>query len=149
MQHCFLNSVEEFLAFVSRKWFFHRWWKHLWSTYLAVSLLPFFFPLFLLIPSYSVFWYLVVLLQLQHDYILGNYPVGRDDAAQLSALQILVEIGFVDRPESCVWVFCYFVLLHRIHPLFFFSCHLLFKGVLLAFIFLLIGNIGEFLFVLF
>ncbi|XP_023892613.2 kinesin-like protein KIN-14E isoform X2 [Quercus suber] len=40
-------------------------------------------------------------VQLQHDYILGNYPVGRDDAAQLSALQILVEIGFVDTPESC------------------------------------------------
>lgn len=40
-------------------------------------------------------------VQLQHDYILGNYPVGRDDAAQLSALQILVEIGFVDNPESC------------------------------------------------
>ncbi|OAY80722.1 Kinesin-like calmodulin-binding protein [Ananas comosus] len=32
-------------------------------------------------------------VQLQHDYNLGNYPVGRDDAAQLSALQILVEIG--------------------------------------------------------
>ncbi|XP_050227524.1 kinesin-like protein KIN-14E [Mercurialis annua] len=40
-------------------------------------------------------------VQLQHDYILGNYPVGRDDAAQLSALQILVEIGFVNSPESC------------------------------------------------
>ncbi|XP_059455207.1 kinesin-like protein KIN-14E, partial [Corylus avellana] len=40
-------------------------------------------------------------VQLQHDYISGNYPVGRDDAAQLSALQILVEIGFVDNPESC------------------------------------------------
>ncbi|GAB4848357.1 Kinesin-like protein KIN-14E [Ancistrocladus abbreviatus] len=40
-------------------------------------------------------------VQLQHDYILGNYPVGRDDAAQLSALQILVEIGFVDNPEFC------------------------------------------------
>lgn len=40
-------------------------------------------------------------VQLQHDYILGNYPVGRDDAAQLSALQILVEIGFVVNPESC------------------------------------------------
>ncbi|OMO83366.1 hypothetical protein COLO4_22572 [Corchorus olitorius] len=39
--------------------------------------------------------------QLQHDYILGNYPVGRDDAAQLSALQILVEIGYVGSPESC------------------------------------------------
>ncbi|KAF9667111.1 hypothetical protein SADUNF_Sadunf16G0299000 [Salix dunnii] len=33
-------------------------------------------------------------VQLQHDYILGNYPVGREDAAQLSALQILVDIGF-------------------------------------------------------
>ncbi|KAJ1273357.1 hypothetical protein BS78_06G273900 [Paspalum vaginatum] len=44
-------------------------------------------------------------VQLQHDYILGNYPVGRDDAAQLSALQILVEIGFIDNPESCVeWI---------------------------------------------
>lgn len=43
-----------------------------------------------------------MILQLQHDYILGNYPVGRDDAAQLSALQILVEIGFIDNPESCV-----------------------------------------------
>ncbi|KAJ4844909.1 Kinesin-like protein KIN-14E [Turnera subulata] len=40
-------------------------------------------------------------VQLQHDYILGNYPVGRDDAAQLSALQILVEIGFLVSPESC------------------------------------------------
>ncbi|GMI86293.1 ZWICHEL, KINESIN-LIKE CALMODULIN-BINDING PROTEIN, POTATO KINESIN-LIKE CALMODULIN-BINDING PROTEIN [Hibiscus trionum] len=39
--------------------------------------------------------------QLQHDYILGNYPVGRDDAVQLSALQILAEIGFVSSPESC------------------------------------------------
>lgn len=41
------------------------------------------------------------LLQMQHDYILGNYPVGKDDAAQLSALQILAEIGFVSTPESC------------------------------------------------
>ncbi|KAE8637411.1 hypothetical protein CSA_023388 [Cucumis sativus] len=40
-------------------------------------------------------------VQLQHDYLLGNYPVGRDDAAQLSALQILVEIGFITSPESC------------------------------------------------
>lgn len=42
-----------------------------------------------------------VLLQLQHDYILGNYPIGRDDAAQLSALQILAEVGFLSTPESC------------------------------------------------
>ncbi|XP_051139409.1 kinesin-like protein KIN-14E [Andrographis paniculata] len=40
-------------------------------------------------------------VQLQHDYVLGNYPVGRDDAAQLCALQILVEIGFVVSPETC------------------------------------------------
>ncbi|KAG6385832.1 hypothetical protein SASPL_154713 [Salvia splendens] len=40
-------------------------------------------------------------VQLQHDYALGNYPVGRDDAAQLSALQILVEIGYVVSPETC------------------------------------------------
>ncbi|KAK8964762.1 hypothetical protein KSP40_PGU008236 [Platanthera guangdongensis] len=44
-------------------------------------------------------------VQLQHDYILGNYPVGRDDAAQLSALQILAEIGFLDNPDTCVeWI---------------------------------------------
>ncbi|KAI4386895.1 hypothetical protein MLD38_004774 [Melastoma candidum] len=40
-------------------------------------------------------------VQLQHDYILGNYPVGRDDAAQLSALQILAEVGFINNPETC------------------------------------------------
>ncbi|XP_022859795.1 kinesin-like protein KIN-14E [Olea europaea var. sylvestris] len=40
-------------------------------------------------------------VQLQHDYVQGNYPVGRDDAAQLSALQILVEIGYLVSPESC------------------------------------------------
>ncbi|XP_074575269.1 kinesin-like protein KIN-14I isoform X2 [Curcuma longa] len=44
-------------------------------------------------------------VQLQHDYMLGNYPVGRDDAAQLSALQILVEIGCTERPDSSVeWI---------------------------------------------
>lgn len=52
-------------------------------------------------------------VQLQHDYILGNYPVGRDDAAQLSALQTLVEVGFVDDPDSCVeWT----MLLERFLP---------------------------------
>nr|XP_043631561.1 kinesin-like protein KIN-14E [Erigeron canadensis]XP_043631562.1 kinesin-like protein KIN-14E [Erigeron canadensis] len=52
-------------------------------------------------------------VQLQHDYILGNYPVGKDDAAQLSALQILVEIGFVVKPESCTdWT----LLLERFLP---------------------------------
>ncbi|XLR50239.1 hypothetical protein S83_000911 [Arachis hypogaea] len=40
-------------------------------------------------------------VQLQHDYILGNYPIGKDDAAQLSALQILAEIGFLSSPEAC------------------------------------------------
>ncbi|KAL5143063.1 Kinesin-like protein KIN-14I [Glycine soja] len=43
-------------------------------------------------------------VQMQHDYILGNYPIGRDDAAQLSALQILAEIGFLNTPESCTLV---------------------------------------------
>ncbi|KAC9897492.1 hypothetical protein E3N88_45115 [Mikania micrantha] len=52
-------------------------------------------------------------VQLQHDYILGNYPVGKDDAAQLAALQILVEIGFVVRPETCTdWT----LLLERFLP---------------------------------
>ncbi|KAJ8512716.1 hypothetical protein OPV22_003150 [Ensete ventricosum] len=39
-------------------------------------------------------------VQLQHDYMLGNYPVGRDDAAQISALQILVEIGSIEHLGS-------------------------------------------------
>eukprot|EP00958_Prasinococcus_capsulatus_P007212 scaffold668_cov385-Prasinococcus_capsulatus_cf.AAC.17 len=30
-------------------------------------------------------------VQAQHDYLAGAYPVGRDDAAQLAALQILVD----------------------------------------------------------
>ncbi|KAM7252506.1 hypothetical protein ACFE04_024389 [Oxalis oulophora] len=52
-------------------------------------------------------------VQLQHDYIMGNYPVGRDDAAQLSALQILVDIGFVNNPETCTdWTY----LLERFLP---------------------------------
>ncbi|XP_009415372.2 kinesin-like protein KIN-14I isoform X4 [Musa acuminata AAA Group] len=52
-------------------------------------------------------------VQLQHDYMLGNYPVGRDDAAQLSALQILVEVGSIQHPGSCVeW----FSLLERFLP---------------------------------
>ena len=29
-------------------------------------------------------------VQAQHDYLQGNYPVGRDDAAQLAALQMQV-----------------------------------------------------------
>ncbi|XP_076954154.1 kinesin-like protein KIN-14E [Bidens hawaiensis] len=52
-------------------------------------------------------------VQLQNDYILGNYPVGKDDAAQLSALQILVEIGYVVKPETCTdWT----LLLERFLP---------------------------------
>ncbi|THU73776.1 hypothetical protein C4D60_Mb04t26420 [Musa balbisiana] len=53
-------------------------------------------------------------VQLQHDYMLGNYPVGRDDAAQLSALQILVEVGSIQHSGSCVeW----FSLLERFLPI--------------------------------
>lgn len=52
-------------------------------------------------------------VQLQHDYLLGNYPVGRDDAAQLAALQIFVEIGFMESPENSVdWP----ILLDRFLP---------------------------------
>lgn len=43
-------------------------------------------------------------MQSQHDYMLGNYPVGRDDAAQLAALQILVDIGPVPNPETTTYV---------------------------------------------
>lgn len=32
-------------------------------------------------------------LQAQHDYLQGNYPVARDDASQIAALQIHVEAG--------------------------------------------------------
>lgn len=56
---------------------------------------------FLVLSSSHIF---CLFLQLQHDYVLGNYPVGRDDAAQLSALQILVEIGYVVSPETCTLV---------------------------------------------
>lgn len=38
-------------------------------------------------------------MQAQYDYLLGNYPVGKEDAAQLAALQILVEYGSVTSPE--------------------------------------------------
>eukprot|EP00250_Pteridium_aquilinum_P014169 c21823_g2_i1 orf=1-2673(-) len=38
-------------------------------------------------------------IQSQYDYLLGNYPVGKDEAAQLAALQILAEIGSVGNPE--------------------------------------------------
>ncbi|MCO5554889.1 hypothetical protein L7F22_008427 [Adiantum nelumboides] len=52
-------------------------------------------------------------VQLQHDYLLGNYPVGRDDAAQLAALQIFAETGLLDSPENSVdWA----VLLDRYLP---------------------------------
>ena len=64
-------------------------------------------------------WCMDVLLQLQHDYILGNYPIGRDDAAQLSALQILAEIGFVRRPESCALVIFYVHLVINFLPIVF------------------------------
>lgn len=39
--------------------------------------------------------------QLQHDCGL-YYPAGRDDAMQLSTLQILPEIGFVGSLELCI-----------------------------------------------
>nr|AMS24255.1 kinesin 14-VIa protein [Marsilea vestita] len=41
----------------------------------------------------------LIYIQSQYDYLLGNYPVGKEDAAQLAALQILAEIGSVANPE--------------------------------------------------
>ncbi|KAJ7514668.1 hypothetical protein O6H91_23G054700 [Diphasiastrum complanatum] len=43
----------------------------------------------------SVFLHLSY-IQLQHDYILGYYPVRREDAVQLAALQIVVKMGLSD-----------------------------------------------------
>lgn len=39
------------------------------------------------------------LLQSQYDYLLGNYSVGREDAAQLAALQIIADVGSIPNPE--------------------------------------------------
>ena len=40
--------------------------------------------------------------QAQHDYLAGNYPVVREDAAQMCALQMQAEAGptMVDGPEA-------------------------------------------------
>jgi hypothetical protein len=40
--------------------------------------------------------------QAQHDYLAGNYPVVREDAAQMCALQMQAEGGptAVDGPEA-------------------------------------------------
>jgi hypothetical protein len=46
------------------------------------------------------FYELSGLLQSQHDYLLGNYPVGREDAAQLAALQIIADVGSIPNPET-------------------------------------------------
>lgn len=48
--------------------------------------------------------WIVLHVQSQHDYMLGNYPVGRDDAAQLAALQILADIGPLPNPEATTYV---------------------------------------------
>ena len=45
--------------------------------------------------------------------------IGRNDAAQLSALQILAEIGFVRRPESCALVIFYVHLVINFLPIVF------------------------------
>ncbi|CAD7703005.1 unnamed protein product [Ostreobium quekettii] len=39
-------------------------------------------------------------VQAQHDFLLGNYPVVREDAAQMCALQILAEYGPKLKPED-------------------------------------------------
>ena len=42
------------------------------------------------------------LMQAQHDYLQGNYPVVRDDAAQMCALQMQAECGpnLLDIPDA-------------------------------------------------
>ena len=41
-------------------------------------------------------------MQAQHDYLAGNYPVVREDAAQMCALQMQAEAGptMLESPES-------------------------------------------------
>lgn len=41
-------------------------------------------------------------LQAQHDYLQGNYPVVRDDAAQMCALQMQAECGpnLLETPDA-------------------------------------------------
>ncbi len=41
-------------------------------------------------------------MQAQHDYLQGNYPVVRDDAAQMCALQMQAECGpnLLDTPDA-------------------------------------------------
>lgn len=41
-------------------------------------------------------------MQAQHDYLQGNYPVVREDAAQMCALQIQAEYGptLIDNDEA-------------------------------------------------
>lgn len=75
------------------------------------------------------------MLQLQHDYIMGNYPVGRDDAAQLSALQILVDIGFVGAPESCKLVFTLIISYLCLHFTFLLSSICIHIGIPTFFLF--------------
>lgn len=38
-----------------------------------------------------MWWLLTGCAQAQHDYLLGNYPVVREDAAQMCALQVQAE----------------------------------------------------------
>lgn len=66
---------------------------------------PFYRDLFIFeyTESCSENW-IVLHVQTQHDYMLGNYPVGRDDAAQLAALQILADIGPLPNPEATTYV---------------------------------------------
>ena len=49
-----------------------------------------------------LYWMLVLCVQAQHDYLAGNYPVVREDAAQMCALQMQAEAGptMLDSPES-------------------------------------------------
>jgi len=43
-----------------------------------------------------------IVMQAQHDYLAGNYPVVREDAAQMCALQMQAESGpaMLDSPDA-------------------------------------------------
>ena len=45
---------------------------------------------------------LLAVVQAQHDYLQGNYPVVREDASQMCALQMQAEAGptLLDQPDG-------------------------------------------------
>jgi len=64
-----------------------------------------------------------MLLQAQHDYLQGNYPVVRDDAAQMCALQMQAECGpnLLDTPDALDAAIEKYVV-KQVHTLPFYIC---------------------------